>query len=385
MNVYLDNSATTMPRDEVVDKMVECLKYNYGNPSSLHRMGLESEKAIENARNNISKFLNTNKDEIIFTSGGTESNNIAVQGIVSKYKRKGNHIITTKIEHPSVMNIFRYYEQNGFDVTYLNTDEFGLVDLNQLKESMSDRTILVAVMMVNNENGTIQPIEDIYDIVKKANKDTKIHVDGIQAFGKINVNLKKLRIDSFSFSGHKFHAPKGIGGLYLSKELKLPPVVHGSGQESGKRAGTENVPGIVGMGEAAEILINHFEEEVKHIREVKAYFIESVEKNIDSIRINSLSDERCAPHIVNISFMGTKAEVLLHYLENDNIFVSTGSACSSKDKSVSKVLSAMGLKDKDIEGAIRFSFSHNNQKNEIDYVVEKLKNSVEEIRKIMKF
>lgn len=384
MNVYLDNSATTRVRDEVINEMIDMFKKNYGNPSSLHRMGFEVEKKVKNTRIIISKFLNVNENEIFFTSGGTESNNIAVQGIINKLKRRGNHIVTTKIEHPSVMNIFKYYELNGFDVTYLDTNEFGLINLEQLEKCITENTILAAIMMVNNENGTVQPINKIRNIIKAKNRNTKIHVDGIQAFGKLEVDLKKLGIDSFSFSGHKFHAPKGVGGLYLSNNINIEPVVYGAGQESGKRAGTENVPGIVGMGKAVEILHKNFKNEIDHVREIKQYFIDAVKNNITDIRFNSYIDENCAPHIVNVSFLGTKAEVLLHYLENYNIFISTGSACSSRDKSVSKILLAMGLKEIEIEGAIRFSFSHYNNKEEVDYVVDKLKICISEIRKIMK-
>ncbi|WP_066498465.1 cysteine desulfurase family protein [Abyssisolibacter fermentans] len=384
MNVYLDNSATTRVRDEVINEIIDVFKKNYGNPSSLHRMGFEVEKKVKNARVIISKFLNVNENEIFFTSGGTESNNIAVQGIINKLKRRGNHIVTTKIEHPSIMNIFKYYELNGFEVTYLDTNEFGLINLEQLEKCITENTILAAIMMVNNENGTIQPIDEIRKIIKAKNRNTKIHVDGIQAFGKLKVDLKKLGIDSFSFSGHKFHAPKGVGGLYLSNNINIEPVVYGAGQESGKRAGTENVPGIVGMGKAVEILHKNFKNEIDHVSEIKQYFIDAVKSNITDIRFNSYIDENCAPHVVNVSFLGTKAEVLLHYLENYNIFISTGSACSSRDKSVSKILLAMGLKEKEIEGAIRFSFSHYNNKEEVDYVVDKLKICISEIRKIMK-
>ncbi|WDV44463.1 cysteine desulfurase family protein [Clostridiaceae bacterium M8S5] len=384
MNVYLDNSATTRVREEVIKEITKVLKESYGNPSSLHRMGFDAEKMIKNARTIISKYLNVDESEIVFTSGGTESNNIALQGIINKYGRNKKHIITTKVEHPSILNVFKHYENKGFNVTYLQTNELGMVDLNKLEEAINDETILISIQMVNNENGTIQPISEISKIAKSKNKNIKIHVDGIQAFGKIKVDLKKLGVDSFSFSGHKFHAPKGIGGLYLSKTLNIAPVIYGSGQEKGTRPGTENVPGIVAMGKAAEILEREFDKETNKILDIKQYFINCVKNNIEDIKFNSYTDERCAPHIVNISFLKTKAEVLLHYLENHNIFVSTGSACSSKDRSVSKILSAMGLKNDDIEGAIRFSFSHYNDINQIDYVIGNLRNSVIEIRKIMR-
>lgn len=382
MEVYLDNSATTRPRDEVVDAMTYMLKNAYGNPSSLHRKGLEAEKEIEKSRKIISKFLGVDSKEIYFTSGGTESNNIAIQGLIKKYSKRGNHIITTKIEHSSVLNIFKYYEDKGFKVTYLDVDEKGIVDLEQLENSIKDETILVSVMMVNNEIGTIQPIKKIKDIIKKKNNNVKFHVDGVQAFGKIDVSLRSLEIDTFSFSGHKIHGPKGIGGLYVRNSIILEPIIFGGNQEKGLRSGTENVPGIVGLSKAVEIIKNNFEDEKNYIKELKKYFVDKVIEKIDNIKINSYIDDRCAPHIVNISFIGVKGEVLLHYLEEDGIFVSTGSACSSHKKGRSHVLQSIGLKEKEIEGAIRFSFAFYNTKEEIEYVIDKLERSVKDIRKI---
>lgn len=382
MEVYLDNSATTRPRDEVINAMTYMFKNAYGNPSSLHRKGLEAEKEIEKSRNIISRFLGVDSKEIYFTSGGTESNNIAIQGLIKKYSKRGNHIITTKIEHSSVLNIFKYYENKGFKVTYLDVDEKGIVDLEQLENSINDETILVSVMMVNNEIGTIQPIKKIKDIIKKKNNNIKFHVDGVQAFGKIDVSLRSLEIDTFSFSGHKIHGPKGIGGLYVRNGIILEPIIFGGNQEKGLRSGTENVPGIVGLGKAVEIIKNNFQSEKRHLEELKNYFINKVTEKIDNIKINSYTDDRCAPHIVNISFVGVKGEVLLHYLEEDGIFVSTGSACSSHKKGRSHVLQSIGLKEKEIEGAIRFSFAFYNTKEEIEYVIDKLERSVKDIRKI---
>ncbi|KPU26842.1 cysteine desulfurase [Caloranaerobacter sp. TR13] len=382
MEVYLDNSATTRPRDEVIDAMIYMLKSTYGNPSSLHRKGLEAEKEIEKSRKIISKFLGVDSKEIFFTSGGTESNNIAIQGLIKKYAKRGKHIITTKIEHPSVLNIFKHYEEKGFEVTYLDVNEKGIVDLKQLESSINDKTILVSIMMVNNEIGTIQPIEEIIEIIKKKNKDVKLHVDGVQAFGKIDVSLKSLGIDTFSFSGHKIHGPKGIGGLYIRNGIILEPIIFGGNQEKGLKSGTENTPGIVGLGKAVEIIKNNFNDEKKHIKDLKKYFIDKVIERIDNIKINSYTDDRCAPHIVNISFIGVKGEVLLHYLEKNGIFVSTGSACSSHKKGRSHVLKSIGLKEKEIEGAIRFSFAFYNTKEEIEYVIDKLEKSVKDIRKI---
>ncbi|WP_069650032.1 cysteine desulfurase family protein [Caloranaerobacter ferrireducens] len=382
MEVYLDNSATTRPRDEVIDAMIYMLKSAYGNPSSLHRKGLEAEKEIEKSRKIISKFLGVDSKEIFFTSGGTESNNIAIQGLIKKYAKRGKHIITTKIEHPSVLNIFKHYEEKGFEVTYLDVNEKGIVDLKQLERSINDKTILVSIMMVNNEIGTIQPIKEITEIIKKKNKSVKLHVDGVQAFGKIDVPLKNLGIDTFSFSGHKIHGPKGVGGLYIRNGITLEPIIFGGNQEKGLKSGTENTPGVIGLGKAVEIIKNNFKDEKNYIKELKQYFIDKVVERIDNIKINSYTDDRCAPHIVNISFIGVKGEVLLHYLEEDGIFVSTGSACSSHKKGRSHVLKSIGLKEKEIEGAIRFSLAYYNTKEEIEYVVDKLEKSVRDIRKI---
>jgi len=382
MNVYLDNSSTTRPRDEVIEEMCYILREQYGNPSSLHRMGLEVEKKIENSRKIISDFLRCNKDEIFFTAGGTESNNIAIQGIINKNIKRGDHIITTKYEHPSVLNIIKHYESKGLKVTYLDLDEYGMINLEQLENSITEKTILVAIMMVNNEIGTILPIDYISKIVKNKNKNIKIHVDGIQAFGKLDINVRKFNIDTFSFSSHKVHGPKGVGGLYVKKDIILEPIIFGGNQERGIRSGTENVPGIIGFGKAVEILRDKYVDEVAHIRKVKDYFANKVIENINNIKMNSLLDDRCAPHILNISFKGVRGEVLLHYLEDNGIYVSTASACSSHGKGKSHVLKAIGLKDEEIEGAIRFSFSHYNTIEEMDYAVSKLIQSVKDIRKI---
>lgn len=383
MEVYLDNSATTKPRDEVIHSMIHMLKENYGNPSSLHRKGLIAEKEVRKVREIISDFLNARTDEIFFTSGGTESNNIAIQGIIEKYSKRGNHIITTKIEHSSVLNIFKKYEKKGFNITYLDVDRNGLIDLNELKNCLNLETILVAIMMVNNEIGTIQPIQEIKKIVKEKNKNIKIHVDAVQAFGKIDLDIKALGIDTLSFSGHKIHGPKGIGGLFVKKDVILESIIYGGNQERGIRSGTENVPGIVGLGKAVEILSQDISIEREKILQVKNYFINKLNEKLSKIKINSFVDERCAPHIVNISFIGVRGEVLLHYLEEQEIYISTGSACSSRSKGKSYVLQAIGLSNKEIDGTVRFSFSYENSISQIDYAIDKLIDSVNEIRKII--
>ena len=382
MMVYLDNSATTRPRDEVIEKMNYMLSDCYGNPSSLHRLGFEAEKKVEEARKVIADFLEVKSDEIYFTSGGTESNNLAVQGLVNKHKRLGNHIITTRIEHSSVLNIMKYYEDKGFRITYLNVDENGFIDLDEFKDCLNDSTILVSIMLVNNEIGTIEPITKARKIMKERQSKAFLHIDGIQAFGKIPLDLARWNVDTFSFSSHKVYGPKGVGGLYVKKDVLLEPIVFGGNQEEGLRSGTENVPGIVGMGKAIEMLNTNFVSESKYVLKLKKYFIERVIKEVPNIKINSLIDDRFSPYIVNISFLDIRGEVLLHYLEDKGIYVSTASACSSHGKGKSHVLQAIGLKDKEIGGTIRFSFSYSNTLEEIDYVVDELKKSVDEIRKI---
>lgn len=382
MIVYLDNSSTTRPRDEVIEEIYYNLKHEYGNPSSLHRMGLEVEKRLENSRKIVADFLNCEKEEVFFTSGGTESNNLAIQGLINKNIRHGKHIITTRFEHSSVLNVMKFYEKKGLNITYLDLDVYGNINLEQLENSINEDTILVSIMMVNNEIGTILPIADIVRIARSKNDKIKIHIDGIQAFGKLDIALNKLDIDTFAFSSHKVHGPKGVGGLYVKRNVMLQPLIYGGNQERGVRSGTENVPGIIGFGKAVEILKRKFLIEAEEIRENKNYFIEKLKDNVDNIKINSLLGENCAPHIVNVSFKGVRGEVLLHYLEDKGVYVSTASACSSHGKGKSHVLSAIGLSEEEIEGAIRFSFSHYNTKQELDYAIDVIKESVKEIRKI---
>jgi len=382
--VYLDNCSTTKPRDEVIDEINYMLKESYGNPSSLHSLGLKTEKRIEDSRKIIADFLNVRKDEIFFTSGGTESNNIAIQGLVNRYKRKGNHLITTKVEHSSIFNIFKYYENHGFEVTFLDVDDKGNVDLEQLKNEIRKDTILVSIMVVNNELGAIEPVNEIRKIMEEKNSKALLHLDGVQAFGKIPINIRKWKVDTFAFSAHKIYGPKGIGGLYVKKEININPLVYGGQQERGLRSGTENTPGIVGMAKAVEIMGEKFEEERKHVYKLKTYFAEKILKEIEDIKINTSLDEGTSPYILNVSFLYTKGEVLLHYLEDKGIYVSTASACSSNAEDKSHVLKAIGLNENEIEGAIRFCFSYENTYKELDYTVEVLKRSVDEIRQIVK-
>lgn len=382
MEVYLDNCSTTQPREEVVEEMVYALREEYGNPSSLHRLGLMAEKRIESARESIADFLNVSKDEIFFTSGGTESNNIAIQSIIRKFSRNGKHIITTSIEHPSVSNIYSFYEKQGYEVTYLKVDERGIISLKELENAIREDTILISVMQVNNEIGSIQPTWKIKDIVRKKNSKALLHVDGVQAFGKIRLNIKDWGIDTFSISGHKVYGPKGIGALFVDSRLKINPIIFGGNQERGLRSGTENVPGIIGLGKAVEILNKNFDKEQEKVGMIKSYFIKRLKEEIDHIRINTPPGENSSPYILNVSFKHVRGEVLLHYLENKGIYVSTASACSSRSSKQSRVLKEIGLNDIEIEGAIRFCFSYRITEEDIDYTVEVLKESVKDIRRI---
>lgn len=357
---------------------------DFGNPSSLHRLGINSEKKIKIARDNIAKFLKVDSREIYFTSGGTESNNIAIQSIVRKLGKRGNHIITTKIEHSSILNILKYYEAQGFEVTYLNTNEYGYIDLDEFKNALRDDTILVSIIHVNNEVGAVQNIKAIKDIINSSISKPILHLDGIQSFGKIDFSLKALDVDSYSFSGHKVYGPKGIGGLYIHNRLKLSPITFGGGQEKGLRSGTENVPGIIGLGEAVRILSLKAKEERERVQELKVYMAEKVRNEIEDIRINTTLDDTSSPYIVSISFRDTRGEVLLHYLEDNDIYVSTSSACSSKGTEKSHVLRALKFSDKEIEGTIRFCLSYEIKKDDIDYTVDVLKSSVNEIRNIIR-
>lgn len=381
--IYLDNCATTKVRQEVLEKIYESFNDDFGNPSSLHRLGLKSEKKLKESREIIADYLKVDSKEIFFTSGGTESNNIAIQSIINSNLRKGNHIITTKIEHPSVLNVMKSYEEKGLRVTYIDVDQWGILDMEQLENSISEDTILVSIIHVNNEIGTIQDIKRIKEIIKEKKSRALLHLDGVQSFGKIDFNLKTLGVDSFSFSGHKVHGPKGIGGLYIRKGMNLNPIVFGGNQEQGLRSGTENVQGIIGLGAAVRIIATSHKKDLEYVSDLREYMVSRLNEEIDHIKINTPLDSNSSPYILNVSFLHTRGEVLLHYLEEKEIYVSTGSACSSKGTDKSHVLQAIGLLDKEIEGAIRMCFSYETTKEDIDYVVKSTKDAVEDIRKIM--
>ncbi|MCH1961247.1 MULTISPECIES: cysteine desulfurase family protein [Romboutsia] len=381
MEIYLDNSATTKPYSEVIEKVVYALSHDYANPSSLHRKGVEVEKNIKAIRSEIAKTLGAKDKEIYFTSGGTESNNTIIRGVVNLHKKRKNHIISTSIEHPSVLNTLKDLENDGCEVTYLDVDREGKIDLEELKKAIKPTTCLVTIMHVNNEVGSIQPIQEIGKYLKSLKDKVYLHVDAVQSYSKINFRPSRYNIDFMSVSGHKFHGPKGIGFMYIKETNRIKPMLTGGGQEIGVRAGTENAPGIYGLGEAIKIINDDLNSKIEKISSLKNLLKEEISKNIEDIKINSPEDGVC--HILNISFKDIKGEVLLHCLEQKGMYVSTGSACSSKKKG-SHVLTQMKLTNEEIEGAIRFSLSDLNTEEEILEAVKILKEEVESLRKIIR-
>lgn len=375
MEAYLDNSATTRCSDRACQLMVDLLTKEYGNPSSLHMKGIEAERFVETAKKKIAKTLRVSEKEIIFTSGGTESNNLAIIGAAMANRRAGNHIITTSIEHASVENPMEFLKEQGFEITYLSVDENGIISLEELEEAVTEQTILVSMMQVNNEIGAIEPVAEAAELIKKKNPDTLIHVDAIQSYGKMYIYPKKLGIDMLSVSGHKIHGPKGSGFLWVKEKTKLKPLILGGGQQKGMRSGTENVPAIAGLGEAAEEIYENLDEKRAHLYGLKQRFIDGIEK-LEGTHVNGKTGEDSAPHIVSVSFEGIRSEVLLHSLEDRGIYVSSGSACSSNNhagkQKGSKTLRNIHLKENLLDSTLRFSFSVHTTEEEIDYALEVL-------------
>lgn len=375
MEAYLDNSATTRCSDRACQLMVDLLTKDYGNPSSLHMKGIEAERFVETAKKKIAKTLRVSEKEIIFTSGGTESNNLAIIGAAMANRRAGNHIITTSIEHASVENPMEFLKEQGFDITYLSVDENGIISLEELEEAVTEQTILVSMMQVNNEIGAIEPVAEAAELIKKKNPATLIHVDAIQSYGKMYIYPKKLGIDMLSVSGHKIHGPKGSGFLWVKEKTKLKPLILGGGQQKGMRSGTENVPAIAGLGEAAEEIYENLDEKRAHFYGLKQRFIDGIEK-LEGTHVNGKTGEDSAPHIVSVSFEGIRSEVLLHSLEDRGIYVSSGSACSSNNhagkQKGSKTLRNIHLKENLLDSTLRFSFSVHTTEEEIDYALEVL-------------
>ena len=376
--IYLDNSATTRCSDGAMKIMQECLQDNFGNPSSLHKMGNVGKNYLKDSREIIAGILKCQPKEIYFTSGGTEGNNLAIRGGAEAKKRLGNHIITTKIEHASVLNPIKALEKEGFEVTYLGTDEFGVISLDELKAALRPDTILVSIMMVNNEIGSVQPIQEACAIAKSVNPDLIFHTDCIQSFGKMSIIPKKLGIDIMTVSGHKIHGPKGSGFIYIKDKVRVVPQILGGGHESGMRSGTENVPAIAGLGIAAKEAYDNLETNRAHMYELRNRFIEGVSA-IDGLKVNGHLDDTNAPHIVSVSIKGnrTRAQVMLNALQDGyDIYVSAGSACSSNKPAISETLKAIGVEKDLLEKTIRFSFCPENTLEEIDAAIAALKDLV---------
>ncbi|MBO4412187.1 MAG: cysteine desulfurase [Lachnospiraceae bacterium] len=378
--IYLDNSATTRVYPEVQKLVLTCMDEEFGNAASLHRMGVEAERRVREAKERIARTLKCEPKQIYFTSGGTESNNWAIRGTAEALRRQGNHLITSAVEHPSVKNVMRYLEEQGFSVTYLPVNEYGEVSLEDLKAALRPETVLVSLMMVNNEIGAVEPVGEIGQYLAANRPDVYFHVDAIQAYGKYDICPKKQHIDLLSVSGHKIHGPKGIGFLYVGDRVKLKPLLFGGGQQKGLRSGTENVPGEAGLGLAAERSYRDLAEKTAHMRELKALLIAGLEE-LEGARVNGRKDQNSAPHIISCSFDRIRSEVLLHALEDRGICVSSGSACSSSHPSEVSTLLAIGLEKEQQEGTIRFSLSEDTTKEEIDRTLEALRELLPFLRK----
>ena len=378
-HIYLDNSATTRLDDEVLKEMMPYLTEEYGNASSIYKLGRNTRNAVETAREKVAKAINAQPEEIYFTSGGTESNNTAIRGIAYSNKKKGNHIITSKIEHPAVLETCKQLEKEGFKVSYIDVDENGIIDLEQLKNSIQDTTILISIMFANNEIGTIQPVKEIGVIARENN--IYFHTDSVQAVGSLKIDVKEMNIDSLSMSAHKFYGPKGVGALYIKKGIAFQKFMNGGHQERNKRAGTENVPAIVGMGKAIEIAYRDLEKHTKQIKELRNYYVDQVKDKIPYIRINGDMKKRL-PGNSNISFRFIEGEGLLLNLDLKGICASSGSACTSGSLDPSHVLLAIGLPHEIAHGSLRISIGKYNTKEEIDYLVENLVEIVGRLREM---
>ncbi|MBQ7562416.1 MAG: cysteine desulfurase [Lachnospiraceae bacterium] len=401
MEVYLDNSATTRCADEVREYMDELLDVTYGNPSSMHNMGFEAEKAVRRAREIIAGSLKVSEQEILFTSGGTESDNLSILGVARNNSnlRRGRHLISTRIEHPAILMPLRELSEQGYEVTLLEVDSYGRVSPEALRAALRENTILVSVMHTNNEIGSVQPLEELAAVIKEKNPETLFHVDAVQGYGKSRIYPKKSGIDLLSVSAHKLHGPKGVGFLYINGysgkpnvgRVKLTPLLFGGGQQGGLRSGTENVQGIAGMGKAVDLVFRDLEEDLERLYELKTFFIEEVRK-IDGIAgINGLPEaplpeavRRTAPHIISVSFEKIRAEVMLHALEEKGIYVSAGSACSSNKPAVSETLKAIGLARDLLDKTVRFSMSRETTREELEYTLEALREIVPALERFVR-
>ena len=378
--IYLDNAASTKPRKEVIEEMIRVMNNEYANPDAIHEYAHKTLLNMKNQKEKMARLLGLNSKEMYFTAGGSDGNNIIIQGIVEANSRNKKHLITTKIEHSSVYEIFRNYEKEGYEVDYLDVSEYGEVDVEQLERLIREDTILVSIIAVNSEIGIIQDLEKISKIIKNKNKETYFHTDFVQGLGHTKVDFSKLEIDAITITSHKINGPKGIGAIYINKNVKIKEIMYGTNKENGMVKRTLPTELIFGFIKAIEIAYNNYEKEVKSIYELKKYFIEQLKKNIDKIRINSLLElEKSTPTILNVSFGGVKGEVLTSFLGMYEIYVSTGSACSSR-RGNSRIIESLGVPNEQVEGAIRFSFSIDNTVKEVDIVIQKLIECVTQIR-----
>ena len=380
MEAYFDNSATTRCFDEVKDIVCKTMTGDFGNPSAMHKKGMEAENYVRKSAQTLAKLLKVNEKEILFTSGGTESDNLAIIGGVEANKRMGNHIITTAVEHAAVAQPFAYLKEQGYKVTILPVDHQGVVKLDALEAALRPDTILVSVMYVNNEVGAVMPVEEIGKLVHEKSPKALFHVDAIQAYGKMVIRPKKQGIDLLSVSGHKIHGPKGVGFLYIDEKVKIRPLIYGGGQQKDMRSGTENVPGIAGLGVAAKEMYTDHSAKMEYLTGLKDYLILRASE-MEGVTVNSLKGTEGAPQIVSLSFEGVRSEVLLHALEEKGIYVSSGSACSSNHPAISGTLKAIGVKKELLDSTLRFSFGMFNKKEEIDYAIEVLKELLPVLRR----
>ena len=382
--IYFDNAATTRAADEVAERVRYMLLENFGNPSAQSMMGVRAENELNDARKIMAKSINALPEEIYFTSGGTEDDNWAIFGTAEGYKRSGKHMITTSIEHPAVSEPMERLRQKGWEVTVLDVDKNGYIDLDALRDSIREDTVLVSIILVNNEVGTIQDASAVGKLIKEKNPKTLFHADAVQAFGKYPIDVRKMNIDMLSMSGHKIHGPKGVGFFYMKKGLKVRPIIYGGGQERGQRSATENTPGIAGLAKAVELAMENMDASHEKVMEVKRTLAEGILRDIPKTHINGPSIEEASPYVLNVSFNGLRSEVLLHALEEKEVYVSAGSACSSKKKGGSHVLRSLGLSEERIEGAIRFSFCRYNTVDEAAACLEILKEKTAFLRKYMR-
>ena len=374
---YFDNAATTSLSKEVLDEMLPYLKDNYGNASAIYSIGRDAKKAVEDSRKKVANAINANEKEIYFTASGSEADNTAIRGIAYAYKSKGKHVITSKIEHPAVLNTCKKLEKEGFEVTYIGVDKNGIIDLEELKNSIKDTTTIISIMFANNEIGTIEPIKEIAKIAKE--HGVIFHTDAVQAVGNVAIDVKDLGIDALSMSAHKFHGPKGVGALYVSNKVKFEKLIEGGHQERNKRAGTENVAGIVGIGKAIEIATKNLEKNTNHLKELRDYYIKSIEEKIKYVRLNGDRENRLSGN-ANISFRFIEGESLLLNLDLKGICASSGSACTSGSLDPSHVLLAIGLPHEIAHGSLRISFGIDNTKEDVDYLIDNLVEIITRLR-----